>query len=224
MFNYPVTIIDNFYDNPEEIRDFALKHNFFPTEEGFYPGRRTEKLNITNRKMFDFFCIRLFSLFYNIELEPEIEWEVSSVFDLPSRDLKKGWIHTDNLHQFAGVVYLSPNEDLNAGTNIYEKINDYNIDTYVSEKEKYYNDRKGLDIFSNIQDKHNSNFKETLSVKNVYNRLVMYDSQYFHAHGDLSNINERLTQIFHVKILNINDYPLDKMKRYDNQLKYDLRK
>ena len=52
MFNYPVTIIDNFYDNPEEIRDFALKHNFFPTEEGFYPGRRTEKLNITNRVHF----------------------------------------------------------------------------------------------------------------------------------------------------------------------------
>ena len=224
MFNFPVTVIDNFYTKPDEVRDFALQHNFFPTEKGYFPGRRTEGLDITNRKMFDWFCVRLFALFYNIEMEPEIEWEVTSVFDLPSRDLRHGWIHTDNAHHFAGVVYLSPDEDLKAGTNLYQKKGDYNIDTYVDEKERYYKERTGLRHFLDVQTIHNSYFEETLAVKNVYNRLVMYDSQYFHAHGDFTNIKERLTQVFHVKIPKINNYPITKMKKHDNQLKYDIRK
>ena len=47
---YPVTVIDNFYDNPDAIRNFALaqKYKFRHEETGIdyvYPGCRTKDLH-----------------------------------------------------------------------------------------------------------------------------------------------------------------------------------
>ena len=42
----PTSCIDNFYDDPDSIRDFALSLDYhYPNEEEFYPGMRTKCLS-----------------------------------------------------------------------------------------------------------------------------------------------------------------------------------
>ena len=38
-----ITVVDNFYDNPEEVRNFALNAEFpDPSDEYTYPGKNSE--------------------------------------------------------------------------------------------------------------------------------------------------------------------------------------
>jgi hypothetical protein len=110
-----IIVVDNFLDNPDKVRESVLKIDF-PTT-GSFPGKRSfkadndyqkmikEKIeNIMNREIFfpkkyDSFCFQLC-------LEED-----------------KSWAHTDD-SEWAGVLYLTPNAPVTAGTGIFDKIED----------------------------------------------------------------------------------------------------
>lgn len=207
---YPITIVDNFYGNPDKVRGLALQQEFKQTTKGGFPGKRTKPLHEINSELFHFFNHKLFSIYYNVE-EENLRWKVDTCFDKAypfDKHHSEGWIHNDsNESKLVGVLYLSPHCDV--GTSFYDKPEVY--DEFASDIElrrQFYIDRKEKDLYLERQALHNSNFTKTLEVKGKYNRLVVYDSKYYHGFDNISMVDERLIQVFHVEELSTERTPI----------------
>lgn len=113
-------IVDNFYDVPDVIREYALKQRFYK-RVGEYPGVRCDRISDLNRPLFEFFADRLIRSCFNV-VPKKIEYDIITNFQLIDGKYDKGWIHQDDINYFdvAGVVYLSPNAPIDSGTSIYE--------------------------------------------------------------------------------------------------------
>ena len=79
MAHFPITCIDDFYSDPDEVRRFALSCDFDQKTAGNYPGVRTKMIHYISENFFNTFCAKLFSLFYNYKHE-HINWIVETAF------------------------------------------------------------------------------------------------------------------------------------------------
>jgi hypothetical protein len=218
MRKFPVTIVDNFYENPELVREFALAQKFHPSN-GRYPGSRTDLISDLNKSFFDIFCKKVTSLFYDFN-STKLEWSVETAFQKigklsKNKDSKfnEGWIHYDP-YIFSGIIYLSENS---VGTNIYDPIN----------PEDTHHDQEQRDIFysgGEISEQeysagiieNNSKFKESIRIDGKFNRLVLFEGGVWHGVPSFYCENgERLTQVFFFHSLNVVDpinYPIVRSK------------
>jgi hypothetical protein len=214
--------VDNFYNDPEQIRKFALslEYNNSEDSEGRYPGKRTKFLHEIDREFFDNFCKKVFSVLYDFRFD--IQWEVMTCFhQIPEfdNDVKNlGWIHKDDAI-FAGLVYLTPEADLNSGTSFYTLKDGASEDykDWASVKEKFY--KSNIDKkYDEMALEHRSLFNETLRVNNVYNRMILFDSQCYHGINTLkTGTGSRLTQPFFVKkITTSSGLPIHRCKGISN--------
>jgi hypothetical protein len=214
---FPITCVDDFYSDPDKIRDFALSLDYSKKEDGNYPGERSQLVHKISPHLFDVLCNKVFSLFFDFNSN-YLDWKVQSYFQKiypfessieDSNEVNSGWTHVDDNTIFAGVIYLNPNPSLDSGTSIYEAddIDENEIDWSV--RNNFYN-KKGLppDEYAKIKSKHNLKFHKTVEFKNVYNRMIMYSGSYWHRHSGFLMKNEdfRLTQVFFVTHLKSN-YP-----------------
>jgi hypothetical protein len=182
-----VIIIDDFYENPLEVRNFALQQNF--SVDSYYPGKRTKN-------------------FATIELKNRIQQIVESTmgkityFPLNSHDNgtfqiatsnDRSWVHTDNSVSninMAGVLYLTPDAPVSSGTTIF-RLKHHNI--YNEEEHKILN----INMKNCCRDY--SKWEAVDTIGNVFNRLVLFNSRQFHCSTDYfgSDINDgRLFQVF----------------------------
>ena len=100
--------IDNFYSNPMEVREFALKQEF--AVRGNYPGQRTvpflnDSLKKTLRDILFPFA-------------GEVTWwggEYTGSFQYTTA-ADRSWIHADSTTDWAAVCYLTPDAPVSAGT------------------------------------------------------------------------------------------------------------
>ena len=224
---FPTTVVDNFLENPDKIRNLALDMEYFHND-GRYPGKRTKGLHLINKELHDYFCNKFFSVFYDF-LHP-VDWNIEITFQLiesfddsKSSAFNKGWIHLDNDRIIGGVLYLTPNADLESGTSIYSpKSNfskkEWNIVATDRQEKKYELYRDGIrseEYEQHIND-FNNNFIETINVKNVYNRLIAFDANSWHGAQNFHTIAiPRLTLNFFVNSVNsISSFPLDRIKSY----------
>ena len=60
MIKYPLTCIDNFFENPSSIVNYANTLSYEADEEGRWPGYRSQPLHIINP---DFFFLYLYKIF-----------------------------------------------------------------------------------------------------------------------------------------------------------------
>lgn len=214
MIKFPTNIIDNFYNEPDKVREFALQQGYL-NSPGNYPGKRTKELHELNKKLFQEFCEKLFSIYYDLNnLEWNVStsfWKVSTIDNDPSSPKNMGWIHEDGC-LFAGVVYLSPGLNKNLGTTIYKKIKNYdNIN--VSAMHKFYS--KGIDEgFDEAIVNNNNRFEETTKICNQYNRLISFDGTVPHSPSHYYMENEvRINQVFFVHNIKHPSYsPLQRVR------------
>lgn len=219
MRRFPVTIIDNFYENPEIVRDFALSQKFYPSA-GNYPGMRTDLISNINKNFFDTFCTKVISLFYDLD-HTRLEWNVETTFQKIGRlsenkdsKFNEGWIHYDP-GIFSGIIYLS---EESVGTNIYYPINPE--DTYHDQKQRdiFYSDEEiSEEEYSKGIIENNSKFKESIKIDGKFNRLVLFESGVWHGVPSFyCKGNERLTQVFFFTNLNVvgnqANYPIVRSK------------
>ena len=222
MINFPTVIVDNFYKEPDKVREFALKQQFLDSP-GNYPGKRTKFIHELNRDLFVGFCSKLFSIYYP---QPDIKWLVNTAFwkvstldNNPLSPKNMGWIHEDGCLA-AGVVYLTPGFNNKLGTTIYKQV-----------KQKEPIDSKSMHKFysSNIDDnfdenitKNNSVFEETTKVGNEYNRLICFDGKISHSPSHYYMGNEtRLVQVFFIQNIESSiSSPLRRIRDNDN-IPYD---
>ena len=67
MKSYPLTIIDDFFVDPDYIRNLALSVDY-PHSDQRWPGRRSEKIYKIDRMLFDYVGNKILSIFTNYHL------------------------------------------------------------------------------------------------------------------------------------------------------------
>jgi len=213
----PVTIFDNFFDDPDKIRNWALSLEYSPDPEGRWPGLRTKSLAEINEPFFHSVCRKYFSQFYNLTKE-QVNWVVSMNFQLIGDKYDSGWVHSDRLDaQITSIVYLTPNSDLNGGTSIYQEKKNIVTSTheYNQIKKDSHLNKITIEEAKKYKEEHNSQYEETIRVSNIYNRLISFDSHLHHAAQDFfgKNTDSRLTLVFFVNELFVNNSPVGRVRR-----------
>ena len=156
-----LTIIENFYSNPIETREFALKQQFDVI--GNYPGARTQPCSgeyINNIKA-EFERI----LNKRITYWPE---EYNTSFQITLEN-DRTWVHHDNTTEWAGVVYLTPNAPVDSGTGIYRH-----------KTSGIFMHTEDAAIDYNIAPSNEEDWELIAFSGNIFNRLVLYKGSYYH--------------------------------------------
>lgn len=179
--------IDNFYNNVDEVRNFALSQEF--NVSGNYPGMRTKSFINENTKQ----------IIENI-LSPHVG-KITDWLDDPTNSdgytgsfqlttsQDKSWVHVDRYNDWAGVLYLTPNAPSSGGTGFFKS----KIDGSYFSNTYHFPDYAYIDM---------SRWEVSSVVANVYNRLILFRSNQWHTSldyfGDSKN-DGRLTQVFFIK-------------------------
>jgi hypothetical protein len=220
---FPVCVIDDFYHNPHDVREFALSQEFYPNEDGRWPGSRTELISNINRDLFHHFCDKILSIFYNIH---EIsDYVISTSFQKikpfhPEKTNKnnRGFIHRDGV-LFGGVVYLDLITEERTGTSIYTPKNKwyYHNELHIDAnnlKFKKYQGESLTDKNMSTWDQSRDQYYESVRIENIFNRCILFDGNNHHG-VPYFGTKERLTQVFFVENLSFKNhkhckYPLVK--------------
>ena len=185
-------VIDNFYEDPEAVREFALEQMYFDGEGAV--GCRT-------RKQFLFEGVKeKFEEALNYKISDHTDngfgWKDQGI-NGRFQSCKGGTpqvFHCDS-QRWAGVLYLTPNAPVQSGTSFYqhkgEKIfHNSQIDWEGGQGERVFNQNTFVDP---------TPYERIDTVGNVFNRLVLFDGGLIHSGNDYFGWDipsSRLFQIF----------------------------
>ena len=188
-------VIDNFYKNAYETRKYVLTQEF--SVRGNYPGQRTASYATQHLKdIIQGYVMPFGGKITDFPMPDEIKDGKSNVNTYngsfqytTSRD--KSWVHIDGFNNWGGVLYMTPNAPLSSGTAFYRF-----KDGAECQRDKDILDNSAeTDTYSQDMTK----WKLVDQVGNVFNRLILFNSNRFHMSvnyfGD-SKENGRLFQVF----------------------------
>jgi len=191
--NCGLIVIDNFYNNALETREYILKQDF--SVRGNYPGQRTisyanqHLMNIIQKYVEPFGGkITMFPMPNSDNSNSDKIYNGSFQFTT-SRD--RSWVHVDGFNNWAGVLYLTPNAPLSSGTAFYQ----FHDGTMYEADTEIFNNKREID--SCTQDL--TKWKIVDRVGNVFNRLILFNSKRYHMSMDYFGTNKedgRLFQVF----------------------------
>jgi hypothetical protein len=217
MRRFPAICVDDFYSEPEAIRKFALDQDFCISSPE-WPGKRTKCISEINPYLYQKFCERFFSLYYDISLG--IKWRVYTTFQLIESLSEEetsyknvGWIHRDDSYEegqdiilCSGVLFLTPDINKNCGTSLYRRKN-FMFNTNIDVKQKFYGSNIDDDYEFYAKEQY-KDFEETIRYYNYFNRLISFDSGVYHGANSFYSSNlPRLTQVFFIYDVNV-EYPI----------------
>ena len=191
-------VIDNFYDDPDSIRDLALSCEYFPekTSNSFpfgnapWPGKMSKEAHSPN--WIDAVVSKL--LHKNLRQMRQMD---SGMFRISKKTSDVGMfdnmIHADghNDNYYAGVLYLSKDQEATPGTLFYKQ-NSTGLDRLID-------DAHLTDIILKNEDKDVDKWTAHTVSNIVYNRLLIYPAYKFHGIGPCfgtTNDNARIVQLF----------------------------
>lgn len=193
----PTMIFDGIFTDPDKVREFALSQKYFISGDNTWPGERSDYLHEINPVFFHNVMDRIIKLLYNSDTP--IQYNAQASFQIIDGKYGDGWVHHDGEGSLmSAIIFLTPGST--SGTSIFKFKNPvtYNTSKYLNDKTESIRNK----IPSKSKELHNSNFEETVSVKGEYNRMVLFDSQLFHAaHQFFGNTkeNSRLTLVVFIK-------------------------
>lgn len=180
-------IIDDFYANPYDVRDFALQQEF--KVRGNYPGERTESFLNDNIK-------ETISEILEPIAGKIVGWggQYTGSFQYTtSRD--RSWIHSDSYTDWAGVCYLTPDAPLSSGTGLFR-----HKETGLTGWSHYEGESEDPRFQLTSRDSQDYTKWELVDrIGNVFNRLILYRADNFHVSLDYfgSDLEDgRLFQVF----------------------------
>lgn len=173
-------VVDDFYENPDEVREFALSCDFKEHPQN-HKGKRTDE------------CYRFPGLKERFEeiIGTKIKnWEffgTNGCFQVClSGDIS---VFHHDAQKFAGVLFLTKNSPPQSGTSFYRSKHTHKMKVSDEEHEEVF--KNGfLDP---------TEFELVDCVGNLYNRLVLFDAKLIHAGNNYfgnSKENGRLFQLF----------------------------
>lgn len=188
--NKGLIVVDNFYADPDFIRDFAINNlEFAPSS--YHKGNRSGKrfiLNGTKEK-----------------LEKIIGREITNWNDDGYANGVFQWcaatdplvFHVDS-QMYAGMVFLTKDAPFEAGTTFYssKKTGKRRFDEEDNLPEDYANTFIGRSSTFNFFD--STQFEKIDEVGNVYNRLVLFDAKQIHAASKYFGDTIETSRFFHL--------------------------
>ena len=210
--SYPITIVDNFFDDPFEVIKLAEQQEFKIDTLGRWPGKRTEDVFKFSPNFYYHTYQKLFSLFYNLE-KIKYEYYGQMVFQKVGNHFDDGWVHVDKQMLLTAIIYLNQNPSLNSGTSICMP-NGTNWSTFknLNKKEESYVLEKDDPV---ARCENNAQFHESVIIKNKFNRCLAFDACLAHKANfePLPNNEERLTLVCFVENFFSDDFnPINRMR------------
>jgi hypothetical protein len=200
-YTIPTTILDNFFDDPLDVRKFALAQEYTHDPYHSYPGKRSLPLHKINPHLFNHTIDRFNSIFY---LLGEIEgWQATAYFQMIDSNSTAPWVHRD-LQTISGIIYLNDTPAPNTGTTIYKPKSTGLFGIDVTGKQL---------LTEELRLENNNQFDESIIVKNKFNRLIAFDSKEFHSASAFSENEKdpRLTLVFFIERLSVKHYPIQRV-------------
>jgi hypothetical protein len=195
----PLISIDNFFESPTLVRDFALRQEYFKGDRGNWPGLRSKFIDEIDP---DFFHVFASKLIYYIPGRHSFAILQTS-FQIIDGTYGSGWIHTDeDKYNVAGMIYLSLNPTpLDSGTTFYDNRIDVNADDYskMFMEEVNSDDAEGRRKFEQYREDHRKQWVPNARIQNRFNRCNIFDPRTWHSadyfFGETME-NSRLTLVF----------------------------
>jgi hypothetical protein len=194
-----IIVLDNFYENPYLLRDYALGLKYEPPENHGALGFRCE----SGRKLLDG-TKELFEKLLHATIPDGSnlgEWNYSTNGCFQWCNGSTQIVYHCDSQKYAGIVYLTPDAPINCGTS-FLRHKKYKLRTSeIFSKNDWY------DSSLNYNEPHldKTSWEIVDSIGNIYNRLVIFDAQYIHAvteyFGETIN-NSRLFQLFFFNLTN----------------------
>jgi hypothetical protein len=186
-------VIDNFYNNPHDTRKYILTQDF--KVRGNYPGQRT--ISYANQHLKDIiqeYITPFGGKIIEFPMPNETNKDNNNIYNgafqfTTSRD--RSWVHIDGHNNWAGVLYMTPNAPLSSGTSFYH----FHDGTACKRDMEILENKEETDKYSQDMTK----WKKVDEVGNVFNRLILFNSNRFHMSMDYfgdSKENGRLFQVF----------------------------
>ena len=171
--NTNLIITDNFYNNPDETREWALRQEF--GVQGNFPGQRTVPAGWPGLRTSIQGIVKQAA--GNIT---RWDTEYTETFQYTT-EKDSSWIHADYTTMWAGVLYLTPNAPTSGGTGLFKhKETGYECAPRLANGSYDLEKMKKTDIDS----RDFSKWDMTAMVGNLYNRLVLYRGDMFHSSLD----------------------------------------
>jgi hypothetical protein len=176
-------VVDNFYNDVDCVRQLALSQEY--SVRGNYPGLRTKSFLTDSVKEVINSIVLHASGGVTDWLLGENNDGYTGAFQICTAS-DRTWIHSDYNNMWAGVCYLTPNAPLSSGTAFYMHKETGNTKAIGT-----------VDFGEDSQDY--TKWEMTDRVCNIYNRLILFRGNLFHASMDYfgNNLqNGRLFQTF----------------------------
>jgi len=208
-----IWVVDNFYKNPDKIREQALKLDYVRgagtnPPKVFHAGFRHTVQNDPNWWHNRIYLRNRVASISGLR-PTDTSMKAMGAFNIGYAEKRNryNWIHSDSnfgddrgiSKMYAFVIYLTPNPPKNTGTLLFEDDKGNITNTYPSKKamQEYENPHFYGSFWDSDIDK--DKWKVHCKVENRYNRLIMYDATYLHTSedGGFGDTKEtaRLTQI-----------------------------
>ena len=183
-------VVDNFYENPDLVRSFAMNSLGFEPSD-YHKGQRSKErfyLKDTKEK-FEMIIGRRIT-----------NWDhpnyANGVFQFTTA--QDPIVYHVDTQTYAAMVFLTPNAPLESGTAFYKsKFTGATIFDGTHDPEEFEKTFKG--VSSNVNFYDSTQYELMDEVANVYNRLVLFNAKRIHAaskyFGDEIN-NARFFQLF----------------------------
>ena len=195
--NPNIIVIDDFYKDPDQIRDYALSLTYQQPENHGAVGYRCEygrKIEDGTKQLFEKLLHRTIP---NGNNHGEWNYSTNGCFQWCNAEVPIVY-HCDS-QKYAAIIYLTPDAPPNCGTSFFRH-KKYKIrNSEIFSKSDWY--QSDLNYKEPHLDK--TQWEAVDNIGNVYNRLVIFDAQYIHAvteyFGEDIN-NSRLFQLFFFNI------------------------
>ena len=215
---FPITIIDDFYENFEDIKKYINTLEFYQKEQFTTPGKATRLLSELNLNLTKKCITKLLSVYYNrFELENiniECRTRFEKITPYGENYNKEGFIHSDDTNTLSAILYVDG--DYPEGTSFYKHkdIGSVNYEKLKLKHDLYSGKNTDVESYNNALLGHNLKFEEILKVPLVPNRVVLFDSSIFHRSDGLGSLMKpRIIQVFFFSKIKVDRFPIPEIRR-----------
>ena len=178
-----IQIIDDFFENPDEIRELALKMSYPEQNESNFPGRNSlQRLDVSE-------IDNVISGLVGTRLKPMTQLSHGKFRITLANDKGLGDIHLDNSH-WSGILYMSKDIKAQSGTDFFRHIptntdsmllNDAQIEKLGWKDREEANKRVNEIVKAHSNDR--TQWEHIMRVPMKYNRLLLMRPWLWHTAG-----------------------------------------
>ena len=230
---FPITIVDNFFDNFDYVLKLAKSLPYTPRERYYVhnntwnknytmPALVTQPLHETQPDYFRYSTEKILSLFYNRFQIRDVEYQCLTKFEKISpygvEYNKNGFIHSDDDNMLSCLFYVQGEEDEGTSFFKFKKSPTPDMIRYVDIRYKLEKGEK-VDprLYNQMLAEHNSSYELSMKIPFRPNRAVIFDSSNFHASdGYGSTDKNRIIQTFFFSDIKAGSFPIPEKNRISN--------